>query len=131
VPVGVDVGVGDWVVPVGVGLAVGLDGVVPPVPVSVSVGVGEPVSVGVPPCTVTTIPPGLKTICAVQSPLGAAAVAVAVTCRLCPTARVPELWLRVSQDTEGAADQCSGAWLALRSRICTLSGSAARWLTLT
>jgi hypothetical protein len=84
------VGVGDVVVAVGVGDAgvVGVVGVgvlllvLPPVP--------PPVLAGTPPCSVTTIPPGLKRICADHWPLGAPLVAVAVSVMLCPAARVPE-----------------------------------------
>ena len=125
------VDVGDAVVAVGVGDAgvVGVVGVgvlppvLPPVP--------PPVLAGMPPCSVTTMPPGLNTICADHWPLGAPLVAVAVTVMLCPAASVPELWLSASQDTDGDADQFSGPVPVLRSRICTLFGSAARWLTLT
>ena len=53
-------------------------------------GVVGSVLTGMPPCSVTTIPPGLNTICAAHWPLGAALVAVAVTTRLCPAASVPE-----------------------------------------
>ena len=88
-------------------------------------------SAGSSPCSVTTIPPGLNTICAAHCPLGAPLVAVAVTVMLCPAASVPEPRLSVSQDTEGAADQASGPAPVLRSRICTLLGSPSRWLTLT
>lgn len=51
---------------------------------------GEDCWAGIPPCTVTMIPPGWNAIRAVHCPLGAADVAVAVTARLCPGASVPE-----------------------------------------
>ena len=90
-PVAEAVGVGDWEVGDVLGLddVVGLDGaVLPPPP---DAGVVGSVLVGMPPCSVTTIPPGLNTIRAVHWPVGAALVAVAVTSRLCPAASVPEL----------------------------------------
>jgi hypothetical protein len=113
------------------GGVVGLDGAPPPEPPPEPGEVGPVVPTGTPPCSVTTIPPGLNTIRAVHRPLGAAEVAVAVTSRLCPGASVPELWLSTSQGTEGDADQDSGPVPVSRKRICTLSGSAERWLTLT
>lgn len=130
---GVEVAVGDCdvAVDVGVGLegeVVGLDDVLPPPP---DAGLDDVLLAGRPPCSVTTIPPGLNTICALHCPLGAALVAVAMTTMLWPAANVPECWLKVSQDTDGVADQDNGAVPVLRNRICTLSGSAARWFTLT
>jgi len=124
------VGVGDVVVAVGVDDA-GLVGVVVGVLLLVLPPVPPPVLAGTPPCSVTTIPPGPNTICADHWPLGAPLVAVAVMVTLCPAARVPELWLSASQDTDGDADHFRGPVPVLRSRICTLFGSAARWLTLT
>jgi hypothetical protein len=124
------VGVGDVVVAVGVGDA-GVVGVVVGVLLLVLPPVPPPVLAGMPPCSVTTIPPGMNTICADHCPLGAPLVAVAVTFMLCPAASVPELRLSASQDTVGEADQFRGPDPVLRSRICTLFGSAARWLTLT
>lgn len=63
---------------------VGLEDVPPPPPEGGVVGdvVVPPPDDGTPPCSVTTIPPGLNTIRAVHSPLGAALVAVAVTVML-------------------------------------------------
>ena len=116
---------------VGVGLledVVGLDDVLPPPP---EAGLEVVLLAGMPPCRVTTIPPGLNTICALHCPLGAELVAAAVSTMLWPAASVPECWLNVSQDTDGVADQDNGAVPVLRNRICTLSGSADRWFTLT
>jgi hypothetical protein len=88
--------VGDWEL----GDALGLADVVEPEPEGVvlvppppppDVGDVGPVLAGMPPCSVTTIPPGLKTIRAAHWPLGAALVAEAVTTTLCPAANVPEL----------------------------------------
>jgi hypothetical protein len=124
------VGAGDVVVAVGVGDA-GVVGLVVGVLLPVLPPVPPPVLAGMPPCSVTTIPPGLNTICADHWPLGAPLAAVAVTAMLCPAARVPEFWLSASQDTDGDADHFIGPVPVLRSRICTLFGSAARWLTLT
>jgi hypothetical protein len=123
--------VGDVVGPVLVVEPVGV--VLPPplVPPLPEVGVVPPLPAGTPPCSVTMIPPGLNRICAAHSPLGAEPVAVAVTVVLCPAASVPELWLSVSHDTDGAAYQFSGPEPVLRNRIRTLLGSPSRWLTLT
>ena len=79
---GVDVAVGDCEVAVGVGLegeVVGLDEVLPPPP---DAGLDDVLLAGRPPCSVTTIPPGLNTICALHCPLGAELVAVAMTTML-------------------------------------------------
>jgi len=78
---GVEVAVGDCEVAVGVGLegVVGLDDVLPPPP---DVGLDELLLAGMPPCSVTTIPPGLNTICALHCPLGAELLAVAMTTML-------------------------------------------------
>ena len=91
------VGVGDCEVADALGLAEVVEpepeGVVlvpPPVPPPPDVGDVGPVLAGMPPCTVTTIPPGLKTIRAAHCPLGAALVALAVTTTLCPAANVPD-----------------------------------------
>ena len=50
--------------------------------------------------------------------------------RLAPPARVPELWLRLIQESCGRALHEIAAVPELRSKIETLSGSAERWLTL-
>jgi hypothetical protein len=71
------------------GGVVGLDGVLLALPPP-EVGVVGSLVTGMPPCRVTTIPPGLNTIRAVHWPLGAADVAVAVMTRLCPAASDPE-----------------------------------------
>jgi hypothetical protein len=62
-----------------VGGVLGSEDVVPVLPPPPDAGVVGSVLTGMPPCSVTTIPPGLNTICAAHWPLGAALVAVAVS----------------------------------------------------